>query len=274
MIRARAIFAMGLALAMGTVAHAQPTPTPQQIEQARAHFERGTALYEAGDYPEAQVEFRTAYELSGHPDMLYNLYTAAERNGDLDVAVDALEGYLRDGDVAEASRAPLTTRLGRLRARQAQEESERRASAEREAESAAQLEAERRERAAAERTIDASYESGQQLSDVLSITGIAALIGAGIAAVLFGTFAGLSETEDQALATRCGSQAMRLCREEDVDDLRTYNLTADASWITAAGLGVVGLVLVLIGETTRPSRPSAERAGPIRVGASGLAVTF
>ena len=72
--------------------------------------------------------------------------------------------------------------------------------------------------------------------------GVGVLVGAGALLVSFAVFAGLSSAEDSALAERCAREA---CEAADVETLNTFNVVADVSWIGAATLGVVGLILLL-----------------------------
>ena len=101
------------------------------------------------------------------------------------------------------------------------------------------------------------------------LLGVGGLVGGGVAAVLFATFAGLSEAEDQSLAGSCGADALRVCNDADVDTLRQWNLAADVSWIAAAGLGAVGLSLLLIGIVTRPSEAGDVALRPVLAPTAG-----
>ncbi|HJL15453.1 MAG TPA: hypothetical protein RMH99_07360 [Sandaracinaceae bacterium LLY-WYZ-13_1] len=96
---------------------------------------------------------------------------------------------------------------------------------------------------------------------------------AGVGLVSFGVFAALSEVEDQDLAGRCGRDVPTMtCSEGDVDALRIYGAVADASWITAAVAGALGLVLLFTlegegGDETEASLHVAPWAG---IGAAGV----
>jgi len=238
-------------------------------QTARAHFERGTLAFERGDYGEAATEFRAAYALTEHPDLLYNIYTAQERNGELEEAAEALEGYLRDGEPEDDRRAALELRLERLRLRIEQarlQQAQAEAEAERERQIAAQeLEAARAEREAAEtqaarerqERIDQA-RSGHATADGLTVSGAVGLGLGGAGLVAFAVFAGLSEAEDSDLASRCGRDAGRVCRQSDVETLETYNTVADVTLIAGGGLALVGGALLLIGLAARPS----DRAEP------------
>lgn len=63
-------------------------------EDARAHFQRGQAAYETGDYETAAQEWQRAYELDARPALQYNLAQAYERLGRLDDAVRAYHTYI------------------------------------------------------------------------------------------------------------------------------------------------------------------------------------
>ena len=65
---------------------------------------------------------------------------------------------------------------------------------------------------------------------------------AGALLVNFGVFAGLSAAENDRLSSACG----RGCSSTEVASLNTYDVVADVSWISAATLGLTGLVLLLV----------------------------
>lgn len=269
-----------LASVLVLVAVASPAAAQELSEAdrrvAREHFDRGTLAFERGDYGEASAEFRAAYALTHHADLLYNIYSAQERNGELVEAADALEGYLRDGAPDEARREALVLRLERLRLRIEQERltaatAEAQAAREREA-AEERLAAEQAERQAAEERAAREREgrmahvrAGRETADTLVVTGVVALGVGALGLAGFGVFAGLSEAEDGALASSCGRDAGRLCREAETADLATYNTGADASLFAGAGVAVVGAVLVLVGEALRPSErtPDAAHVEPV-----------
>lgn len=70
-----------------TAAHAM-----DDVDLARGHMERGTRLFEMGDFATARVEFETAYQLSKEPQILFNIALAWEREG---LPRDALGAYRR-----------------------------------------------------------------------------------------------------------------------------------------------------------------------------------
>jgi hypothetical protein len=87
------------------VAHGQPpAPAPNVAavskatalpvstkDEARRRFDRGLALYNAGDLPGALAEFRLAYRLTGHPIVLYNLALVRAGLGQAAEALESLE---------------------------------------------------------------------------------------------------------------------------------------------------------------------------------------
>ncbi|MBZ0119839.1 MAG: tetratricopeptide repeat protein, partial [Sandaracinaceae bacterium] len=118
-------FALFLALLAPAIALAQEQDAPpaQQgpgnlDEQARAHFQSGSAYYETGDYEGAIREFRAAYELSQRAPLLFNIYMAYERLGDFAHAIEYLERFLAEAETVE-NRPAMELRLARLRERAA-----------------------------------------------------------------------------------------------------------------------------------------------------------
>jgi hypothetical protein len=79
---------------------AAPPPaaaSPHAKEEARQRFDRGIALYNAGDMPGALAEFQRAYRLTAHPVVLYNLALVHANMGEAALAVDALERLKKAG---------------------------------------------------------------------------------------------------------------------------------------------------------------------------------
>ncbi|MFK7988421.1 MAG: hypothetical protein AB8I08_20535 [Sandaracinaceae bacterium] len=261
-------FALGLvSLSFGSAGLVEAQElTEEQRQIAAGHFERGSTAYERGNYAEAQAAFQAAYDITSHPDLLYNLYSAAERGGELEVAVQALEGYLRHGSPTVARREALEIRSERLQVRITErriEAAEEAARQERErAAQAAQLdEAEQAREAAQASEAEARERRTMQLasahatSDAIVMTGVVVAVAAGVGLVSFGAFAAVSEAEDGSVAASCGRDAGRFCAPEDLEALRSWNLAADVSWISAASLGVTAGLLVVIAEALRPGEP-------------------
>lgn len=77
-----------------TSASPEAPPTEAQLNEARAHFDRGVTLFDGGDNDGALVEFQRAYELSRRPTVLFNVaatHRALRRYGE---AIDALRLFL------------------------------------------------------------------------------------------------------------------------------------------------------------------------------------
>jgi tetratricopeptide (TPR) repeat protein len=67
---------------------------PGDAEQARAEFERGAALYRAGDYRGALGAFEAAQSHRPAPESLFNIARCHERLGELADAVETYRAYL------------------------------------------------------------------------------------------------------------------------------------------------------------------------------------
>jgi tetratricopeptide (TPR) repeat protein len=80
--------------------HSAEAPAAAKAE-ARRRFDRGLALYNAGDLSGAYAEFRLAHRLTGHPVVLYNLALVHAGLGQAAEAVDALEKLLASSARAE-----------------------------------------------------------------------------------------------------------------------------------------------------------------------------
>lgn len=92
----RTALALGLLVSSLRAARAEDTPTTPLVEldrgRARAHFERGRALFEREDYAQALGEFRSALELVPAPALEYNVGLSLER---LYRFTDAVAAYRR-----------------------------------------------------------------------------------------------------------------------------------------------------------------------------------
>ena len=78
------------ALLAAPVAGAQTDPDAE----ARARFDRGIALFEAGDARGALAEFQRAYDLSQRPSLLFNLAATHQSLHEYAEAIDALRRFL------------------------------------------------------------------------------------------------------------------------------------------------------------------------------------
>jgi hypothetical protein len=236
---------VGVVCAWLSLASFVPTASAQPSEAtlARQHFEAGTHAFEDGDYPLAIQEFQAAYDLTEHPDLLFNIYSAAERAGRLEEAERALAMYLELGRPGRQRRA-LTNRLARLRRRLAEIQAAQPPPPPvvAEPEPAPVVVAEVAPPAPEPEAPPPPPTSSSGLPVHPAAIGV--LVGAGVLFASFGIFAGLSEAEDRSLASRCGRDAGAMCAPGDVGTLATYNVIADASWITGAVAAVTGLVLL------------------------------
>src|SRR5215475_7136837 len=86
------------------------------VEQARADFERGEALYRAGDFRGALTAFEAAQARSPAPAALFNIARCQERLGQLADAVDSYAAYLAVAPDAP-DRQAVAARIDDLRAR-------------------------------------------------------------------------------------------------------------------------------------------------------------
>src|SRR3954466_8848646 len=75
--------------------HAAVASAGSTAEEARAHFERGSALYDIGKYAEAAQEYEQAYTMRQLPELLYNIGQAYRQAGDAPAALRAYRSYLR-----------------------------------------------------------------------------------------------------------------------------------------------------------------------------------
>jgi tetratricopeptide (TPR) repeat protein len=105
------LVAFAIMLVAGS-AHAQP----MMSAEARVHFDRGRALYDAGSYDEAIVELTAGHDLDPNPDFLYALGQAYRKLGDCAHAVASYRAFLAtqppEGEAAKVraniARCPVT----------------------------------------------------------------------------------------------------------------------------------------------------------------------
>ena len=97
------LIALALLSASGSHAHAQSSDAV-----ARAHYERGVALYDEGQFTGALAEFEAAYDASHRASILFNIGQIHARLGRAVEAVAALERYLAEaGSSVSAERRAL-----------------------------------------------------------------------------------------------------------------------------------------------------------------------
>lgn len=87
-------------LAPARTAHAQ-----DKMQQARDHFNRGTAFFKQGRHEEALKELMQAYVLDPNPLLVYNIARVHEERGDLHNALKYFKNYLTISPKAKNRRA-------------------------------------------------------------------------------------------------------------------------------------------------------------------------
>ncbi|MDB4928774.1 MAG: hypothetical protein JWM10_1258, partial [Myxococcaceae bacterium] len=82
---------LGVALARGAPGRAQEDPA---TAEARRHFERAVALFDAGDAAGALAEFQRTYDLTGRSSVLYNLGATYQALHDYPRAIETLQRFV------------------------------------------------------------------------------------------------------------------------------------------------------------------------------------
>jgi hypothetical protein len=97
-VRHRAHWIVAIALAVSATAAAQPEeePTPEDLTEAKAAYDRGAVLFEARDFKGAVAEFKESYRLSRNPLLLYNIGYTLDELGDKKLALFYYEKFLSD----------------------------------------------------------------------------------------------------------------------------------------------------------------------------------
>jgi tetratricopeptide (TPR) repeat protein len=90
--------------------------TPGDVEQARAEFDRGAALYRTGDFRGALAAFEAAQAHRPAPEALFNIARCQERLGQLADAVETYRAYLQATPSAP-DRQSVAAHIGELEAR-------------------------------------------------------------------------------------------------------------------------------------------------------------
>jgi hypothetical protein len=83
-----------LIAALAGRAMADPEVAPEALAKAKAHFDRGKASYEAGNYKTAIDEYLAAYALAPFPELVFNIGQAFRLAGKDARALEAYEMYL------------------------------------------------------------------------------------------------------------------------------------------------------------------------------------
>jgi PEGA domain len=94
-------------------------PTPEKLNEARAHYDRGLKLFDEGAYDGARVEFQQAYDLQPSFKILYNLGLVHKQLIDYASALTSFERYLAEGGASldDNRRAEVTREVASLKAR-------------------------------------------------------------------------------------------------------------------------------------------------------------
>lgn len=94
-------------------------PTPEKLNEARAHYDRGLKLFDEGAYDGARVEFQQAYNLQPSFKILYNLGLVHKQLVDYASALTSFERYLSEGglNIDESRRAEVTREIASLKSR-------------------------------------------------------------------------------------------------------------------------------------------------------------
>jgi tetratricopeptide (TPR) repeat protein len=106
---ARSVLAPLIVVATIVFAHTTTVadPDPDQLVQAKAHFEQGKAYLDAKVYTKAIEEFEAAYKLQPFPDLVFNVGQAYRLANQPDKALAAYQEYLRStptGSIADEAR--------------------------------------------------------------------------------------------------------------------------------------------------------------------------
>jgi len=212
-----------LAMAViGSPAIAQP-PTESEPgtdagdEDARALFQEGSRLFEAGAYEEALARFGQAYELTGRVALAYNVGLCLERLGRHGEAATWFSRYAETMPPGE-ERSTLEERIRRLRARDAA----------------------RRGTGAGETEASVEHDAGDGGFPVLPAV---LLVASGVALAAGAVFGVLAAGEDSSLDEGCSPR----CSADQVSTLRTYVTVADVALAIGVVAGVTGVVLLLLG---------------------------
>src|ERR1700742_4044468 len=106
--RTAVLFALVL---VGGVAHAQ---SQDDVMRAKTHYEAGHALYNLGNYTEAQREFAAGYQLVARPGFLLHLGQCARKLGNLQHAKEMYQRFLSAIPDKDPQRAEATQVLAEL----------------------------------------------------------------------------------------------------------------------------------------------------------------
>jgi Tetratricopeptide repeat len=104
-----------LVLLWTTLAGVSSASAQDDADAAKAHFSKGTRLYEVGEYRQALDEFKAAHLAKPDPAFLYNIAQCHRQLGDLEQAVTLYKRYLVASPNA-ANRADVEKRVAEMEA--------------------------------------------------------------------------------------------------------------------------------------------------------------
>jgi tetratricopeptide (TPR) repeat protein len=102
---------------IGPSSHAQ-AQSQDTRNRARQLYTEAQALFDAGNFPQAEASFRAAYQAVPNPVVLKAIATAQERQGNISGAIETLQQYLRESPNAP-DRAEVEHHIQELAARPA-----------------------------------------------------------------------------------------------------------------------------------------------------------
>lgn len=106
-------------LLMASAVHAQSPSketSAQTAKEARKAYAKGEALYKAGHYEAAQLQFETAYASAPNPVVLLSIAKTQEKRGLLQDTVETLQRYLNERENAP-DRAAIEEHIRKIQAR-------------------------------------------------------------------------------------------------------------------------------------------------------------
>ena len=91
------LLAVAIAFALAMLAAPAAAQKRGEVQQARKHYEQGTAFYRTGLYERAAAEFEQSYALDPQPKTLFNIGRCYEEIGDPAKAIDYYRRFLDTG---------------------------------------------------------------------------------------------------------------------------------------------------------------------------------
>jgi tetratricopeptide (TPR) repeat protein len=105
---------MAVLFALVFASGAARAQSSDDLSRARTHFEAGHALYNLGNYTEAQREFAAGYQLAPRPGFLLNLGQCARKLGNVERAQEMYRRFLAAARADDPQRAEATQVLAEL----------------------------------------------------------------------------------------------------------------------------------------------------------------